>query len=558
MSEPNFRIYSTGHSYVGVPFYYIESTAPDNVDEQNLEEKRPPKYLSKSEDPNLALKAIAEQLLPEAAPADGASLVVMVHGFNTPFENAVNTYEVAAEALIADKDKIFTADRRVVCIGYRWPSEKIGSNWRSSLSALPKLPQILLGTGVLFLLFRLFLFHGDQTALVSFLLQAGVFIALSLIVITIVGIVLRAIVYFRDIYRATNYGVSDLVQIIRLIDFEASNRIAKDKRAFGQRRRIALSFIGHSMGGLVVTNVIRTLTDVFDSESNVQTASGANTGYAADSSDVFEQIPARVGHVFELMRFIVVSPDIPAEALLARRGNFLQSSLRRFKEAYLFSNEGDVVLRLISTVANYFSFPTLKNRSGYRLGNTEILSNSYGEVSVNGSEQLLEILRVGSNKLSELSRTTAQSRTAKEAAKVADAFSYFDCTDYVEDHRGMLTLASKCKARDPEGAISYIEYARLLLRYLFLSPNEPKSKYVNVHGGYFYGQTTKGLIYRLACLGYDDTVAVYGGEAAIFAKCNEHQIRVLISRRLRRKGSVGRNRTELIDSSLTKEDPPTV
>jgi hypothetical protein len=58
------------------------------------------------------------------------------------------------------------------------------------------------------------------------------------------------------------------------------------------------------------------------------------------------------------MRFVLASPDISAEALLSNRANFLASSLRRFREAYLFSNEGDEVLRQISTTANYFSFPT--------------------------------------------------------------------------------------------------------------------------------------------------------------------------------------------------------
>ena len=101
------------------------------------------------------------------------------------------------------------------------------------------------------------------------------------------------------------------------------------------------------------------------------------------------------------MRFVLVLPDISAEALLSNRANFLASSLRRFREAYLFSNEGDEVLRQISTTANYFSFPTKSWKNGYRLGNVEILSREFGVIGL-GKELLLQALRVGYYTLQEL------------------------------------------------------------------------------------------------------------------------------------------------------------
>jgi hypothetical protein len=51
-------------------------------------------------------------------------------------------------------------------------------------------------------------------------------IAMFLTTVTVVGIVLRSIVYFRDTYRATYYGVPDLVEVIRLIDREILNVLA--------------------------------------------------------------------------------------------------------------------------------------------------------------------------------------------------------------------------------------------------------------------------------------------------------------------------------------------
>src|SRR5208282_5699206 len=97
--------------------------------------------------------------------------------------------------------------------------------------------------------------------------------------------------------------------------------------------------------------------------------------------------------LFTLMRFVLASPDVPAETLLADRANFLASSLRRFREAYLFSSEGDEVLRLISTTVNYFTFPTASRNYGYRLGNTEILRSSFGAAP--DDQEVLTTLRVG-------------------------------------------------------------------------------------------------------------------------------------------------------------------
>ena len=154
------------------------------------------------------------------------------------------------------------------------------------------------------------------------------------------------------------------------------------------------------------------------------------------------EVPGRIGHVFTLERFVLASPDIPAETLLSSRANFLASSLRRFREAYLFSNEGDEVLLLVSTIANYFTFPTRNRNYGYRLGNVEILSRGFGEIS-KADGGLLETLRVGGKTLRQLSSDTDRKANspptqdtpeeqADKPAEVAKAFTYFDCTDCVD------------------------------------------------------------------------------------------------------------------------------
>lgn len=553
----NFRVFSTtgdGGEINGVPFYFIESTAPNNVELVNPPDDATPDILKPWDDPAAAVRDIAEKLIDVDGDVVETSLVVMVHGYNTPRASALATYYNAIKALEADQEALFQKNRRLVCVGYRWPSEALGSILSSSLQALPLFPLwLLIGSAIVFLL-RLAdpLLHFPWIISDAAWLLTPVAVFLTAIVLFMMA--LRAIVYFRDVYRATNFGVPDLVDVIRQIDLEASKLVAD--RNIKDRKRIALSFIGHSMGGLVVTNVIRVLSDVFDPAAIRKDLSNAPRMRMQDAEAKLapEKAPGSIGHVFALMRFVLASPDIPAEALIAARGNFLESSLARFKEAYLFSNEGDEVLRLISTTANYFSFPTSNRRYGYRLGNLEILSDKFQALRSDGGPELLKTLRVGYKTLEQLSQSPSAA-DADEAARVADAFTYFDCTDYIDDkpqQRSYLTEAKnyKAKSKNPAARIPYYEHVRLLL--LFLS-GDPK-KHINVHGGYFEGEVSQRLLYRLACLGYDDTLEAYKGLEPMEAECAAHQIRVMLSARLDTTLKTQRKHRDLMDTPQIARD----
>jgi Putative serine esterase (DUF676) len=319
----------------------------------------------------------------------------------------------------------------------------------------------------------------------------------------------------------------NLVEVIRQIDREASGTLVHT--AGRARNRVSLSFIGHSMGGLVVTEAIRVLSNVFDKKAIRTTLSGRMRVQSEEEKPIGEA-PGNIGHVFTLARFVLASPDIPAETLLSARANFLASSLRRFREAYLFSNEGDEVLLLISTIVNYFSFPTRRRNYGYRLGNVETLSEGFGKIADSG---VLARLRVGDKTLADLSDQTSKA-TPNELTDVANAFTYFDCTDYVDgpDNRGMLTEARNYKAGNPNGSIPWYEHLWLLFR---CSPFCPASKRINVHGGYFEGAVAQRLIYRLACLGFEGAADAFGGEAQMMNACAARQIRVMPSERLKPK-----------------------
>jgi hypothetical protein len=235
--------------------------------------------------------------------------------------------------------------------------------------------------------------------------------------------------------------------------------------------------------------------------------------------------------------------------MAAGRANFLASSLRRFREAYLFSNEGDEVLRMISTIVNYFSFPTRRRRYGYRLGNLEILSEGFGEIP---SDRPSEALRVGSRTLAALSRDKPGALVKVNPAAVAKAFTYFDCTDYVDEpgNKGFLTEAQNRKANNSHGRISYPGHLWLPCRYVFPIGS------INVHGGYFDGAATRQLIFRLACLGYDGATDAYQHEQkTIPTICSRHQIRVMLSPWLNYHPSRENMETPAMAASVRRPEP---
>src|SRR6202023_2884505 len=100
------------------------------------------------------------------------------------------------------------------------------------------------------------------------------------------------------------------------------------------------------------------------------------------------------------------------ESLLAGPGNFFGPALSAFDEAYLFSNEGDEVLRQISTLANYFVFPTNSRDHGFRLGNVEILSTDFGLIKP-AENEFLSTLRIGNLTLQELYDRLEQAQASR-------------------------------------------------------------------------------------------------------------------------------------------------
>lgn len=488
--------------------FWIESTAPLEVDVPLVEQasataESGPLRLTPNVGPDgvtitddsrvLAMvEAIAQRLLAEP---DG-ELLVAVHGYNNPIDVALGYMTNLFSGLLADP--ALRTRRGLVCLGYHWPSEKLMDPMRD------KTPQgEAIGVLTKFARSGVRLLRGAPASLRGIAYGAGFgaaagtiaaalaysrhhylrfgFSGLFTLLCVFLGAVpialpaMRLTAYFRDQYRATQYGVPDLVRFFQLLDDALAKRAGESVKP----SRIRVSFIGHSMGAFVVTSLVRILSDVFDSAS-------VEPGNNERSSPEF-------GRCLRFGRLVLASPDIPAEALKTARSNFLASSLRRFDEAFLFSNAGDEVLHAVSTIANYFSFPSGGAGFGQRLGNVDVRIAEGGK-QVFGcfdldEQSLNRDVFVGDRTL----RWFLGKDSEAGAERLARRFTYVDCTDFTENGTAYLSRAL-CKP-----ALSFLDRLRLLVDYA-------QGK-VDVHSGYFRDHAVRRLLLRFAVLGWDATQA---------------------------------------------------
>lgn len=559
--------------------YYVTSTAPINVEDMPAPQKE--------EDVATKIREVARFLVDSPAP----ELVISIHGYGTQREDARKRYD----RIYKYASELYKDKKTHVFFGYLWPSEKptgtkdpdmpneqLGDKIRYAFQALPIVPSRIFWGGLAVAIATLLLLL--PIFFLNWLLAPVLFLATISFSVLLALILLRLSTYFRDNYRATNYGVPDLVELLRQVDqavyttafldalegasleeviqrakitaeewqavdrktrFDYWDRIkdevwkskllndAQDDldERMPEEKKVKLSFIGHSMGCFVVTNTIRILSDVFDHRA-------------------IEGIPSRqIGRVFCLGRLVLVAPDIPVETIMPRRANFLRSSLLRCDESYVFCNEGDLALRLASTAANYFSFPAKTRSSGYRLGNVTvrwfdrsqkipgISDRDYGIVNWNDGvvKSPFECLEVRSSDQQHLAlegirdRSTIKQEKIKSTqmeAPVSDLFTYFDCTNYVDEMTATgagknetppIALVPITSGKKGTGVVTFakgktdlslLDYIALSFAYFFHIPRD-----INTHGGYFDGFFSQQAIYRLAFDGFDRFLEFFKSEA---------------------------------------------
>ncbi len=569
-----------------IPGYFVMSSAPPNIEEAVEANETIQRQAAQGIDD------IADHLHRMMAnAADGAAeLVITVHGYNTS-RGGVEAWYKNIFKYVNRHDPAIAAQTNRVFIGYRWPSENVAlsspKKILQALQALPPLPRDVLMTGGVCALALLIL---ELTAFGESLW--GFVISLFLVLLLVLGmlmlalVVLRLVVYFRDSYRADNFGVLDLVELLRQIDQaivkrtaaemfpntvgEADHRKAMTQaRGYWQRRsqgKVRLSFIGHSMGAFVVTNVVRILSDVFDNAS------------------VEKRPDSCIGDVFSLSRLVLASPDIPVLTIVSSRANFLASSLRRFSESYLFSSEGDIALRIASTAANYIAFPSRTQVQGYRLGNVALQNthggvDDYGLINLDSLDQdfppdlpIGEAINRSSNNVMEQLFLTyerfqkrgvltmadlfeEQATGDSNRASVADFFTYFDCTDYVDIKYDPNT--NTCSAQ-PTGILTRALGKAILTpwNYFMLTLDYARGKR-DVHGGYFQGKFSQQLLYGLAFLGFDDYLHTFDADAQVALSqlhlaCQSHSIQGHLSpvgyRVSIQGGNIGGTKSEMLEA----------
>ncbi len=523
--------------------YLVASTAPINVETENNQ------FCIKSDSGTSDASDSTESIIKEIANflinnKTAVEVVIHIHGYNTKEGDFENWTKEIYRYITHDQS---INKKTIVFFGYRWSSEHLALNagntlesvfirFRDSIRSLPILFRtiwdystrgLILSFGLLLLLAIPTITNNnswsDYSNLVSFIEFIAIFLTF-LFGFVCCAVFLRATVYFRDNYRAINFGVPDLVELIRQIDYavveqsEGESRSQKQENFLKNKNsKIKLSFIGHSMGAFVTTNVVRILSDVFD-EKSIETI---------DDKGNRKQPSPEIGNVFSLGRLVLASADIPIETIMPERANFLRSSLRRFEESYLFSNQGDIVLRVASTAANYLSFPAKTYDRGFRLGNvvvddyTNTIEKSKsreisfgvvnqvdnGDVNVNVNNVMKHICIVSDNRQKPIGELCAEKTNDNENESIAllpiaALFTYFDCTDYkdINDNKNRINPTNKVegiltKALNKE-VLSFWDCVYLIYDYLFAG--------IDVHGGYFQGTFSKKMIYGLAFLGFKE------------------------------------------------------
>lgn len=418
-------------------------------------------------------------------------LVVRIHGYNVPLKSVEQDY-ADAELKFKDDARPMAAappEDYVLFVHYAWPSERIGAGgpWRW-IRAMP------IGLLLLFVVGGVLGVAGSGLIAALGELLLGIGITLTL---------LRMVVYFRDRERASTFGVFDAVEMIRalhrLVREIGSETGYLSRLQQGSARKVSLSFMGHSMGTFLTTSLIRVLSNVFDTQADSHLwANNAQAGPLAGmscpvptSQRKHEELRlqlASIGELFILDRLLLVAADIPVWAITTGRSNYLASCLRRFRDTFLFVNDADMVLRLASTLANYFVFPSGTRLGGYRLGNLSIAGRGRADGYGWRSSDLRDLRLNGGLRAMPL----CDEQTFRCPPWIGHPLNVIDCTDYTDQGRHLSAFTAS------NALLRSFNYAATLVLML-LSPLGIGQ--IDSHGGYFRGRFCLDLLYELALSG---------------------------------------------------------
>jgi hypothetical protein len=344
------------------------------------------------------------------------TMTLRVHGYandsKTFYESFVN--EAQAMQGVLPSNHIY--------VGYHWPSEQpflspgLFGDVNRNLGIFIKFLLSLLAVSFLFsVLLSVVLavtpivpweFARTGTLVSDFLQQIfipilGVVFPLWFFALTL----LRLVVYQRDRYRAIHYGAPDLAEFFWRLD-KRLKQLMDSMALSSDLPGKSVNFMGHSMGGLVIVNALRVLSDRYGKDEISIEANGLR--------DLQDTADHQLGECFVLGNLILASPDIPLELIREGRNNYVRSAMRRCQRIYLFSSDRDTVLRYLSTLGNWISEPSLQ-MSGLRLGNVYLRR-------IPSTSSVLDQVTIRSLLTSE----EAIARTS--AYDLFERFNYLDCS----------------------------------------------------------------------------------------------------------------------------------
>ncbi|OCQ97248.1 2-C-methyl-D-erythritol 4-phosphate cytidylyltransferase [Oscillatoriales cyanobacterium USR001] len=452
----NFEIYADRqHSNI----FLVTSTASSSL---NVDRKLPPLNRFR---PLFNM----DELVQKMSVAKCDRLTMRIHGYASP-DNVFYNFFIDEVKSLTLKDPIThlsDLENNHFYIGYHWPSElplfspglwvDYFYDWGIILKFLFVVSIIALICGSLLYIFLLFvgvpllLWLGNFGGLAHFwewlklretadLAVQWHWIVLTVLILSLLVVqMMRLIVYQRDRYRAIHYGSPDFSEFFWRLDRGLEQQQSQTSSA--ESPKIAVNLIGHSLGALVVVNSLRILSDKFGKD------------------EINTEEKGNMGECLTLDKLILSAPDIPLEFLRESRNNYVRSAILRSRTIYLLSSDRDVILRYLSTLANWWVEPSLE-MSGLRLGNVYLKT-------VNKPHEPIEYhpyirIMIGSE----------PAANPTSAYELFEKFNYLDCSE-MKGVNGTSLRLNLCN-----GIV--IDLINMIL-YLFGK--------IDAHGGYFWIDT---------------------------------------------------------------------
>ncbi len=427
-------------------------------------------------------------------------LTLRTHGFASPANSFYGSFAVEAEAMNHQKTdhNLGVLSSQQMYVGYSWPSEQpifdpeLWFDFRRNLDITVKFVYVIGGVSgivglLLYALVKVFwvpllqlIAESHSSHILAWWSKANLaavsrvewyWIVPTVFLLWVLAFqLLRISVYQRDRYRAIIYGAPDLAEFCWRLD-KALDRpkcwptktaiTARVEQAKNYTLRV--NIVGHSMGALVMVNMLRILSDRFGKDDHqkvipdfmpVATPTGEHlVAQGGDEGDL-------IGQYLQLDKLILASPDIPLELLREGRNNYVRSAIGRCQRIYLLSSDRDVVLRYLSTIGNWFTEPSIE-MAGLRLGNVYLRRSRSSTATPQYQPVLRNLLR---------SRPVADRVSAYD---LFEKFNYLDCSEVA----GLNIV--------PWRLLPYTGVLIDLINTAFYFDNR-----IDVHGGYFWTHTS--------------------------------------------------------------------